>query len=95
MNFAKDEILNIKNSKKEINIAKYESNKEFLAPSNYSINKSQISSNFKRYSLNIEPVQEKIIIKNKEKDEKDKENKKDEISSSDISDDDDDEEEDN
>ena len=33
ISFAQDEITNIKNSNKKINIAKYESNKEFLAPS--------------------------------------------------------------
>ena len=93
MSLAKDEILDIKNSKKGINIAKYESHKEYLAPSNYSINKKEAhASSFKNYDPKFESVEEKKINnKNKEEDEKkdNNEKNKDEVSSSDISDDED------
>ena len=85
MSFAKNEILNIKKSKKDINIANFEE-KEIIAPSKYSLTnkKLEIPSN-KHFSKEIEPGEEKVEkIKKKQENKKIKKN---EISSSDISDD--------
>mgnify|MGYP003571564292 CR=1 FL=1 len=86
----------IKNSNKNINIAKYESNKDFLAPSNYTISKKEIGthsfSNFKPSDSKKEPEEEKVQNNEKEKksckeniDNISKTNNNGEISSSDIS----------
>ena len=103
ISLAKDEISDIKNSNKDINIAKYDSNKEFLAPSNYTLAKKDMSvqpaiknmSSFKPRSK-FESAQEKEKEKEKNNNnninaKEDKTNtgeNKGEISSSDISDDD-------
>ena len=89
MSFAKDEILDIKKSKKDINIANFE-NQEIIAPSKYSLTTKAIHLHYtKKYSENIEPVQEKVINnKNDDNQGNKNENNKNEISSSDISDDD-------
>ena len=101
ISLAKDEISDIKNSNKDINIAKYDSNKEFLAPSTYTLAKKDMAaqpaiknmSSFKPRSK-FESIEE--IEKNNNNNKITKENKtnrldnKGEISSSDISDDDDD-----
>ena len=93
MSVAKDEILNIKKSKKEISIANFE-HKEFIAPSRYSLTTKsiKIQSN-KTYKSNIEPIEEKVKNEKKDKKNEDKkqeeknEQNKNEVSSSDISDD--------
>lgn len=87
MSFAKDEILDIKKSKKDINIANFE-NQEIIAPSKYSLTTKALNFHYtKSYSENIEPVQEKVI-NNKNGDNKgNKNDNNNEISSSDISDD--------
>ena len=84
--FAKNEILNIKKSKKDINVAKFEEEKEVIAPSKYSLTtkKIQLHSN-KQFTKDIEPVEEKI--ENDKKKEENNKNEKNEVSSSDISDD--------
>jgi hypothetical protein len=92
----------IKNSNKNINIAKYESNKDFLAPSNYTISKKEIGehrfSSFKPPDSKNDQVEEKA--QSNEKKEKNckkniennpKTNNNGEISSSDISSEDEDE----
>ena len=60
ISLAKNEI---KNSNKNINIAKYESNKDFLAPSNYTISKKDIGahsfSSFKPSDSKKDQVEEK------------------------------------
>ena len=86
MSFAKNEILNIKKSKKDINVANFEEEKEVIAPSKYSLTtkKLQFHSN-KQFTKDIEPVEEKIES-HKKKEENNK-NEKNEVSSSDISDD--------
>ena len=100
ISLAKDEISDIKKSNKDINIAKYDSNKEFLAPSSYTLAKKQLAdqpaiknmSSFKPHSK-FESIQEKEKnnnnneINTKEEQTKVRDNKG-EISSSDISDDD-------
>ena len=85
MSFAKNEILNIKKSKKDFNVANFEE-KEVIAPSRYSLtsNKFEFHS-FKRYEQDIETVKE-IIPQNKINEDTHK-NDKNEVSSSDISDD--------
>ena len=91
MSFAKDEILNIKKSKKDISIANFEE-KELLAPSKYSLTTKDLKiQNTKNYKSNIESVEEKIIGESKSSNSKKKDNKDSDISSSDISDDDDEE----
>ena len=102
ISLAKDEIFDIKNSNKDINIAKYDSNKEFLAPSSYTIAKKDMAaqpaiknmSSFKPRSK-FESAQEKDKNNNNNKNnaKEDQTNtntgeNKGEISSSDISDDD-------
>ena len=84
--FAKNEILNIKKSKKDINVANFEEEKEVIAPSKYSLTtkKIQLHSN-KQFTKDIEPVEEKI--ENDKKKEENNKNEKNEVSSSDISDD--------
>ena len=84
--FAKNEILNIKKSKKDINVAKFEEEKEVIAPSKYSLTtkKIQLHSN-KQFTKDIEPVEEKI--ENDKKKEENNKNEKNEVSSSDISED--------
>ena len=97
MSFAKDEILNIKKSKKEISIANFEK-KELIAPSKYSLTTKniKIQSN-KTYKYNIEPVVEEVKKENNHKKFEDKKQQakndqnKNEVSSSDISDDDEEE----
>ena len=86
MSFAKNEILNIKKSKKDINVANFEEEKEVIAPSKYSLTtkKLQFHSN-KQFTKDIEPVEEKI--ENHKKKEENNKNEKNEVSSSDISDD--------
>ena len=86
MSFAKNEILNIKKSKKDINVANFEEEKEVIAPSKYSLTtkKLQFHSN-KQFTKDIEPVEEKIENDNKK--EENNKNEKNEVSSSDISDD--------
>ena len=90
MSFAKDEILNIKQSKKEISVANFEE-KEFLAPSKYSLTTKtlKIDSN-KNYKSDIETVEENVKKENDDKNIIDTkiDNKKNEVSSSDISDED-------
>ena len=90
MSFAKDEILNIKQSKKEISVANFEE-KEFLAPSKYSLTTKtlKIDSN-KNYKSDIETVEENVKKENNDKNIIDTktDNKKNEVSSSDISDED-------
>ena len=101
ISLAKDEISDIKNSNKEINIAKYESNKEFLAPSSYTLAKKDLlaqppiknMSSFKPHSK-FESIQENDKNKNNDKINVKQEqtsipDNKGEISSSDISEDDD------
>ena len=60
ISLAKNEI---KNSNKNINIAKYESNKDFLAPSNYTISKKEIGvqsySSFKPLDSKKDQAEEK------------------------------------
>ena len=101
ISLAKDEISDIKKSNKDINIAKYDSNKDFLAPSIYTLSKKDMSaqsaiknmSSFKPRSK-FESIEETDKNNNNNKINT-KENKtntvnnKGEISSSDISDDDD------
>ena len=100
ISLAKDEISDIKNSNKDINIAKYDSNKDFLAPSIYTLSKKDMASqpaiknmsSFKPRSK-FESIEETDKNNNNNKINT-KENKtntvdnKGEISSSDISDDD-------
>ena len=94
MSFAKDEILNIKKSKKEISIANFE-NKEFIAPSRYSLTTKYVKTqSYKNYKSYIEPVEEEfkkeqndINIEDKKKEGKKEDKNKNEVSSSDISDD--------
>ena len=97
MSFAKDEILNIKKSKKEISIANFEK-KELIAPSRYSLTTKTVKfQSNKNYQSDIEPVKEEVKKENnhKKKEDKKKEEKneqnKNEVSSSDISDDDEEE----
>ena len=96
ISLAKNEI---KNSNKNINIAKYESNKDFLAPSNYTISKKEIVahsySSFKPPDSKKEQAEEKT--QNNEKnnckiniENIPKINNNGEISSSDISSEDED-----
>ena len=96
ISLAKNEI---KNSNKNINIAKYESNKDFLAPSNYTISKKEIVahsySSFKPRDSKKEQAEEKT--QNNEKnnckiniENIPKINNNGEISSSDISSEDED-----
>ena len=95
MSFAKDEILNIKKSKKEISIANFE-NKEIIAPSRYSLTTKYVKTqSFQNYKSYIEPVEEEvkkeqndINIEDKKKEGKKEDKNKNEVSSSDISDDD-------
>ena len=86
MSFAKNEILNIEKSKKDINVANFEEEKGVIAPSKYSLTtkKLQFHSN-KQFTKDIEPVEEKI--ENHKKKEENNKNEKNEVSSSDISDD--------
>ena len=90
MSFAKDEILNIKKSKKDISVAHFEQ-KEYIAPSKYSVTtKKLLPQSQKKFNSNFETVEEKNNNKNNDKNKKVENNKnvKDEVSSSDISDDD-------
>ena len=99
ISLAKDEISDIKKSNKDINIAKYDSNKEFLAPSSYTLAKKQLAdqpaiknmSSFKPHSK-FESIQENDKNNNNKIDSKENQtntlDNKGEISSSDISDDD-------
>ena len=100
ISLAKDEISDIKNSNKDINIAKYDSNKDFLAPSIYTLSKKDMASQpaIKNMS-SFKPRSKFESIEETDKDNNNnkintKENKtntvdnKGEISSSDISDDD-------
>ena len=92
MSFAKNEILDIKKSKKEISVANFDK-KEYLAPSSISLTTKKLDINSsKKYSSHFEIVEEKLSNK-KSKEIKDDNNKEDknQISSSDISDEDDDE----
>ena len=85
MSFAKNEILNIKKSKKDFNVANFEE-KEVIAPSRYSLTSNKLEfHSFKRYEQDIETVKE-IIPQNKINEDTHK-NDKNEVSSSDISDD--------
>ena len=80
MSFAKDEILNIKKSKKDISIANFEE-EELIAPNKYSLTTKALKiQNNKNYNSNIEFVEDKS-------DSKKNDNKDQDISSSDISDD--------
>ena len=91
MSFAKDEILDIKKSKKEISIENFEK-KELIAPSSISMTTKKLEiRNSKKYNSNFEPIEEKKQNKiNKEiKDDNNNKEDKNEVSSSDISDDDD------
>ena len=86
MSFAKDEILNIKKSKKDISIANFEE-KELIAPNKYSLTTKALKiQSTKSYKSNIETVEEKIIGENKINDSQKNDNKSNDISSSDISD---------
>ena len=95
ISLAKNEI---KNSNKNINIAKYESNKEFLAPSNYTISKKEIGaqnySSFKNLDSKKDIAEEKIQNNEKKNCKTNIENNpkinNGEISSSDISSEDED-----
>ena len=99
ISLAKDEISDIKKSNKDINIAKYDSNKEFLAPSTYTLSKKDMAvqpaiknmSSFKPHSK-FESIQENDKNNNNKIDSKENQtntlDNKGEISSSDISDDD-------
>ena len=83
MSFAKNEILNIKKSKKDFNVANFEE-KEVIAPSRYSLTSNKLEfHSFKRYEQDIETVKE-IIPQNKINEDTHK-NDKNEVSSSDIS----------
>ena len=99
ISLAKDEISDIKKSNKDINIAKYDSNKDFLAPSIYTLSKKDMAvqpaiknmSSFKPHSK-FESIQENDKNNNNKIDSKENQtntlDNKGEISSSDISDDD-------
>ena len=93
MGFAKEEILNIKKSKKDINIANFEE-KEIIAPSKYSLTAKHLKiDSFKHQSnkSNHSHFQNNNTNTiNEEEDKKEETKDKDEISSSDISDDDED-----
>ena len=90
MSFAKDEILNIKNSKKELSVVHFEQ-KELISPNKYSVTTKKLTQSQKKYNSNFEPVEEKNndIKKDKVKKVENIKNDKKEVSSSDISDDDD------
>ena len=90
MSFAKDEISNIKKSKKDISVAHFEQ-KELIAPNKYSVTTKKLAQSHKKYNSNFEPVEEKNddIKKDKDKKVENIRNDKNEVSSSDISDDDD------
>ena len=96
ISLAKNEI---KNSNKNINIAKYESNKDFLAPSNYTISKKEIVSqnysSFKPCDSKKDQTEEKTQNNEKKNcktniENNPKINNNGEISSSDISSEDED-----
>ena len=96
ISLAKNEI---KNSNKNINIEKYESNKDFLAPSNYTISKKEIVSqnysSFKPYDSKKDQTEEKTQNNEKKNcktniENNPKINNNGEISSSDISSEDED-----
>ncbi len=92
MGLAEEEMLNIKKSKKDINVAYFEE-KELIAPSKYSLTAKHLKIDSNKQQSN--KLKEKVINPIKEEEDKKVENKenkenKEEISSSDISDDDED-----
>ena len=89
MTLAKDEILDIKKSKKDVTVENFV-DQEIVAPSKYSLTTKGINLHFtKNYSNKFETVEEKITNnKYHNNGEKMKEVNKNEISSSDISEDD-------
>ena len=92
MSFAKDEILDIKKSKKEISIENFDKT-ESIPSNKFSLTtKSLTIQNPKNYKSNIESIKEKG--KNNIKKEDKKDDKENEISSSDISDNDEDDDDD-
>ena len=88
INLAKDEILDIKKSKKDVTIETF-INQEIIAPSKYSLTTKDINLNCnKKYSSKFETVEENVKNdKHKKEEEKRNDVNKNEISSSDISDD--------
>ena len=97
MSFAEDEILDIKKSNKDINIASFV-HQEVIAPSKYTIISKKLNRfNSQNYDNKIVPVEEKVTTdksnnKNNNngeaKNDKNDKNDKNEVSSSDISEDD-------
>ena len=87
MSFAKDEILNIKKSKKDFRVENFE-NQEYIAPSKYSLTTKNLKiQSTKNYKSNIESIEEKVHNEKNNKEETKKEEEKNEVNSSDISDD--------
>ncbi len=88
INLAKDEILDIKKSKKDVTIETF-INQEIIAPSKYSLTAKDINLNCnKKYSSKFETVEENVKNDKYKKDEEKRNDvNKNEISSSDISDD--------
>ena len=92
MSFAKDEILDIKKSKKEISIENFDKT-ESIPSNKFSLTTKALTiQNPKNYKSNIESIKEKG--KNNIKKEDKKDDKENEISSSDISDNDEDDDDD-
>ena len=87
MSFAEDEILDIKKSKKDINVASFADQE--LAPCKYSITTKKLNRfQSQNYDKKFEPVEEKVPKEKCNKNEEKKGENKNEISSSDISEDD-------
>ncbi len=94
MSFAEDEILDIKKSNKDINIASFV-HQEVIAPSKYTIISKKLNRfNSQNYDNKIVPVEEKVTTdksnnkNNNNGEAKNDKNDKNEVSSSDISEDD-------